>query len=184
MTLRGGACVVSAASLLLVGACGNAKSPQPPNVANNQAAQSLPAPVITRQVPAESRQPPDSVPSWIYADTNLVDGRGVIAGKVAKNILIVAFDSSMTNAARQAVLSRVHGSIVGGVRMQPELGGGFYYVRVDAPTPSAVLALQDTLTPIPGVALVIPAMNDVIGPDMRSRGLRPDTISRAPASAR
>lgn len=140
--------------------------------------------MITRQVPEESRQPPDSVPSWIYADTNFADGRDVIAGKVAKNILIVAFDSSMTNAARQAVLSRVHGSIVGGVRMQPELGGGFYYVRVDAPTPSAVLALQDTLTPIPGVALVIPAMNDVIGPDMRSRGLRPDTISRAPASAR
>lgn len=35
---------------------------------------------------------PDSVPAWIYADTNLVDGATTIAGRLAKNVVMVAFD--------------------------------------------------------------------------------------------
>jgi hypothetical protein len=111
--------------------------------------------------------PPDSVPGWIYSDTNLVDGTGVIAGKVAKNVVIVAFDTSATSTMRSAALSHVAGTVVGGVPLRPELGG-FYFVRVNAATPAAVLAAADSLTSIPGIALAIPAMNATIAPAYRT----------------
>ena len=103
--------------------------------------------------------PPDTVPAWIYADTNLVAGGSVIAGNVAKNAVLVAFDSAASSADRAAALAHVQGTVVGGIRVNPEIGG-FYYVRVSATTPSAALAAADSLAAAPGVALAIPVMND------------------------
>jgi hypothetical protein len=116
---------------------------------------------------------PDSVPSWIYADSNLVDGGEVIAGQLARNVVVVAFDSAMGSAARGAALDRVRGRVVGGFPLSPELGGGFYFVRVNAATPSAILAAADTLGSVPGVGFAIPSGPSAIGLDSRLRPVAP-----------
>jgi subtilisin family serine protease len=110
--------------------------------------------------------PPDSLPSWIYADSNLVDGGAVIAGLIARHALIVAFDPATSGADRAAAIMRVGGTVVGGMPMDGDLEG-WYFLQIPAASPAAILAARDTVEAMPGVVMSIPAMRDGWGPDYR-----------------
>ena len=109
--------------------------------------------------------PVDGVPEWIYADSNLVDGGDVIAGRVARNALIVAFVPGASVTDRAAALAQVGGTVVGGVSLEGD-AEGFYYVRPSAgDTPAELLAARETLAALSQVAMAIPAINDVVDGD-------------------
>ena len=113
----------------------------------------------TATVPAH---PITALPDWIYADTNFVSGGSTIAGDLAKNVVVVAFDPGTSSDARTAAVARVNGSVVGGIALEDE-DDGVYYVRpADGSTPTAVLAAVHALATAPGVAMAIPIVHDTI----------------------
>jgi len=114
----------------------------------------------------------DSVPAWIYADSNLVEDTTVIAGRVAKRAIIVAFDGDVPLATRMAAIALVNGTIVGGITVDDE-GGRIYYVRVSADTPAAILATVRVVAKAPRVGMAIPIMSDEVRPDQPKRKARP-----------
>jgi hypothetical protein len=106
--------------------------------------------------------PPDSIPAWVYADSNWVDGGTVIAGNVAKNVVMVAFAPGASVSDRTNAISRVGGTVVGGLRMSEEFEG-VYYVRLAAgSTPAEIIAARDTLSTLEQVGMAIPIVNDTI----------------------
>lgn len=113
--------------------------------------------------------PPANVPEWIYADTNFVSDETTIAGRVAKNVVMVAFDPGTPVSIRQAALTRVNATVVGGIPIDDD-GEGVYYVRPGlGQTPELVLNAVHALASAPGVAMAIPVINDSLG----SNYLRP-----------
>jgi hypothetical protein len=69
--------------------------------------------------------PPDSMPGWLFDDTNAVAG----PYRISKNVLEVAFVRGTPRAARQAAVDLVGGEVVGGARLFSD-GEGVYLVRV------------------------------------------------------
>lgn len=111
--------------------------------------------------------PPSDVPSWVYADSNLVDGEPTISGQIAKNIVMVAFDVGVPVSDRAAALARIGGAVVGGVRLSDEVEG-VYFVRPSVgSTPTEVLAAVDALSSAPGVAMAVPVIRDTVDGDFR-----------------
>ena len=109
---------------------------------------------LAPRVPAH---PPDSLPQWIHADTNVIDGGKVIAGPIAKRIVIIAFDSSASPSQRVTAVASIGGTVVGGIRMYDL--EGFYYIRVpDAVTPAQVIAAVEKANAMPGVTFAAPEM--------------------------
>jgi hypothetical protein len=107
-----------------------------------------------RRVPA---LPPDTLPEWIHADSNVVDGGRVIAGPIAKHIVVMAFDSAASSSQRAAAVASICGILIGGIRMEGL--GGLYFVNVpQAVTPAQIVAAADRAYAMPGVALATPDM--------------------------
>jgi hypothetical protein len=101
--------------------------------------------------------PPDSVPQWIHADTNVIDGGEVIAGPIAKHVIVIAFDPVTSLLDRAAAIASVGGTVVGGV--PTDTAEGFYYVSVpQAWTPSQIVAAAETANAMAGVVVSAPAM--------------------------
>jgi len=95
------------------------------------------------QVP---EQAPDTVPQWVFADSNLVTNTEHSAGTFPRNVVSILFREGSTREQRQAAIDLIGGEVVGGV---PVLGGrGFYLVRIthdgtDAPLFEAIRRLQE-----------------------------------------
>lgn len=95
------------------------------------------------QVPALA---PDTVPQWVFADSNLVTNTERSAGTFPRNIVSILFREGSTREQRQAAIDLIGGEVVGGV---PVLGGrGFYLVRIahdgtDAPLFEAIRRLEE-----------------------------------------
>ena len=111
-------------------------------------------PAAAPRVPAH---PPDSLPQWVHADTNVIDGGNVIAGPIAKHIVVIAFDSASSPSQRSAAVGSIGGTVVGGVRMYDL--EGFYYIGVpQAATPAQVVAAAEKANAMPGVTFAAPDM--------------------------
>jgi hypothetical protein len=122
-----------------------------------------------RNVPA---LPPDTLPAWIHADSNVMSGGKVIGGKIAKRIIVIAFDSGASPRQRRAAVASVCGTVIGGIRMEGV--GGVYFVSVPhATTPAQIVAAAETAYAMPGVALAAP---DMLGEAMNDASLlRPES---------
>lgn len=105
-------------------------------------------PTAATQVGSVPAVAPDSVPSALLASLpTLVD---TIGRSVKAEMLIVLFYPSATQPDRQAAISQVGGTVVGGRRTLQ--GDGWYFVHVpSATTPAQVLGLVNTLRSNPSV---------------------------------
>lgn len=100
--------------------------------------------------------PPDSVPEWIFADSNLVTNSPNIGGLVARNVVAVVFSPTASSTQRAAAIASVNGELVGGRAYGT--GRGVYYLRVPYVSPTDSLDAYITrLDSMPGVAFSSPA---------------------------
>jgi hypothetical protein len=87
--------------------------------------------------------PPDYVPRWMYADTNLVR-------RTVKNVAVVLFRERASAAERQAAVDAVGGLVVGGARWFGD--DGAYLVRVPlGPGRPTLAEAVDRLNALPQV---------------------------------
>lgn len=109
-------------------------------------------------VPAEA---PDSVPAWVRADSNFAAPSAYIPVRFRRNILVVHFRRTATQAERQAALDLVSGTVVGG--HSGRTGNGFYIVRVADPGDgSRLVEASDQLDALPQVTSAGPDIE--VGP--------------------
>lgn len=100
------------------------------------------------QVPLQA---PDSIPGWMYSDTNVaVAGSEVLASPFTKRIVVVQFQKSATLAQREAAITAVNGTVVGGIRIPG--AEGHYYVRIEDVTGATLLSAAAQLRAMPQVA--------------------------------
>lgn len=111
----------------------------------------------TRAAPTSFAQPPDSIPSAIYAATNVTESSPDLPGAFLKNIVLVTFAEDASEAQRGAAIRGVSGTVVGGVRFAD--GDGVYVVQVpDDGSGSGALAAADQLATLPQVDAASPEM--------------------------
>lgn len=94
-------------------------------------------------------QPPDSIPRWVYADTNIASPNGAIAASFTKRIVILQFKPGTTESVRQGAAAAVSGSIIGGIRAGADEGQ--YYVRIEDVTGTGLLSAARALRTRPEV---------------------------------
>jgi subtilase family protein len=126
---------------------------------------------------------PDSLPAWVFADTNVIDGAAVLVGQLAKNVIVVQFEAGTSAAGRAAELAKVNASVIGGVRA--DSSEGFYYARPGvAGTAQEIADAADSVNAMPGVVFSAPALIEdmqadyrrpVDGPDAKDWKLNPDS---------
>ena len=58
--------------------------------------------------------PPDTIPTWVYADSNIVTNPPYMSGRMVKNVVAVMFKSSASASDRQAAVDFVCGELIGG----------------------------------------------------------------------
>lgn len=71
---------------------------------------------------------PDTVPLWIYTDSNIIRSAPCITGPVIHNVVIVLFSKGTPQSKRQAAVDAVDGKVIGGARIDED---GFYLVLID-----------------------------------------------------
>lgn len=109
---------------------------------------------------------PDSLPTWVFADTNVIAGGAVLAGQLAKNVIVVQFVEGTSAAVRAAALAKANASIIGGVRA--DSAEGFYYARpAVAATAQEIADAADSVNAMPGVVFSAPALIGDVQPDYR-----------------
>jgi hypothetical protein len=127
------------------------------NVPNTVTAVSMSI-LISTDFPAEQTvtlAPPDSIPAWVHADSNLASPTAMGAGNFTKRIVKVRFRPSATLADRQLAIASVNGTVVGG-KLPPDGIGGYYLVQVaDDGTGSGILTAAKRLTAQPQVESAI-----------------------------
>ena len=157
------------------------------NVPNTVTAVSMSI-LISTDFPAEQSvtlAPPDTVPSWIHADTNISGPTDSIGGSFTKRMLLVRFRSTATLADRQLAIAHVNGVVVGG-SLNPD-GSGFYYVQTpDDGTGSKLISAGESLQALPQVESAAPEyfLNQLIlkpkdGGDYKNWILDPDSADTA-----
>jgi hypothetical protein len=100
---------------------------------------------------------PDSVPGWIYADSNLIHDKPQMSGSFPKNIIALLFKPGTSRALMQAAVDSVRGAVVGG--LQPL---NVYYVKVPSDTTGGPLFAAITkLTAMSQVELATPSVLSV-----------------------
>jgi hypothetical protein len=100
---------------------------------------------------------PDSMAAWVFADTNISVGTAFISGPHAKRVVVVRFHPTTEASDRDAAISTVGGTVVGG---HPVGVGyeGYYYVQViDDGLGAGVRAAADELGSNPHVVAATPA---------------------------
>lgn len=130
---------------------------------------------------------PDSVPLTILqalrADSNIThDDAPEMAGRFAKNVVLLMFTPSANQSQRAAAIAAVNGEVLGGIRVGTE---GFYYVRLEGSTttqqlfsaiqslrsnPNVRIALVDLLDPNPAMTASSSAV-PALAPDTLPAGL-------------
>ena len=110
--------------------------------------------LVTTDFPAEQSVtflPPDTVPAWVRADTNIAPPTDSSPGHFAKRIVIVAFRPTATLADRQLAIALVNGVVVGG-HHTADGRLGVYYVKVpDDASENGVFAAMQALDALPQV---------------------------------
>lgn len=115
--------------------------------------------------PGIEMQPPDSVPAWVYADTNLAQGSEFVSGPFLKSVLIVRFVNGASLGDRQAAIDSVNGEVIGGLRLDG--AEGRYVIRVSDPGTGELLVQAETiLNSLPQVAVA--ALEQPLGPLFRA----------------
>ena len=122
----------------------------------------------TSIVPAEA---PDSVPAWVYADSNIVSGSPYVSAPFLRDIIVVTFRPSAPQAERQAAIDLVGGVVVGGARAPGAEGD--YYVRVA--TADRGKTLLETAKRLSALSQVLTATLDTV--------VHPTTRPPAPPAA-
>lgn len=98
--------------------------------------------------------PPDSVPT--FPAGGLTSGAPLGRDSVERGVVIVMFWPNTPQAARQAAIDAIHGSVIGGLVI--DNGDGFYYVRIPHDgTAASVASALTALDAMPQVELAIPA---------------------------
>ena len=97
-------------------------------------------------------QPPDSVPAWVYADSNLSSRTEFVSGEFYKGVLMVRFHSGASLADRESAIASVNGEVIGG---WPMVGTeGRYLIRVPDPgTGENLVEAESLLNSLPQVAV-------------------------------
>jgi hypothetical protein len=107
--------------------------------------------VLSIHQPAVPSQAPNSLPAWVYSDTNVaLNGTTSIAGAFTKRIVVVEFKPTATVPQRESAISAVGGTVVGGIRVQG--GEGQYFVRIEDVTGATLLAAAAQLRAMTQVA--------------------------------
>jgi hypothetical protein len=99
------------------------------------------------QVPPQA---PDSIPVWMYSDTNIATSSASIAIPFTKRIVVVEFKPDATQDQRTAAVAAVGGTVIGGIRIPG--GEGHYYVRIEDVVGDVLLAKAAELRARPEVA--------------------------------
>jgi len=127
------------------------------NVPNTVTAVSMSI-LISTDFPAEQTVtlvPPDTIPAWVHADSNLAASTASASGNFTKRIVKVRFRSTASLADRQLAIAYANGIVVGGKRSADGIGG-YYLVQVaDDGTGSAILSAAKRLTSLPQVESAI-----------------------------
>lgn len=98
---------------------------------------------------------PDSVPAWVMADSNIVNGSPLLSGRFVGRIVVVVFQRGTPQADRAAAIQAVNGTVVGG-RAMPGAEGS-YLVRIEDPgDASALLQAASALRAMPQVSAASP----------------------------
>ena len=104
----------------------------------------VPAPSEVSLVPAVA---PDSIPSGLFADSNLVEDPDLPGVRYVKRVVSVLFKATATAADRQAAVAVVGGVVIGGVRISGS--DGYYLIRLASDTsirgPKNAVALLESL---------------------------------------
>jgi Subtilase family len=122
--------------------------------------------MVDAGLPSEAQvpgTPPDTVPRWIYSSGNVISGYPNIAGRIAKDIVVVLFKPYTTQPKRLAAINAINGTVIGGRRVYN--GDGFYYVQVpgDGTSGPAYRAVETLLT-LPQVQLATEEFIDLVRP--------------------
>jgi subtilase family protein len=97
-------------------------------------------------------QAPATLPSWVYASTNLDSNTTALPGVFLKEIVIVEFKPSATQSQRQAAVDLVGGSVIGGV--PSSAGEGHYYLQItDSTRGAGLVSAVQQLESLPQVQL-------------------------------
>jgi len=102
-------------------------------------------------VPSVPAIAPDTIPTWVYADSNVAaQGSVNIGGPFVKRIVVVMFHPNATQQQKQTAIDSIHGVVVGG--RSAGVTNGFYLVRVNDPGDGSILlAAAATLRALPFV---------------------------------
>ncbi len=98
--------------------------------------------------------PPDTLPTNFYHDTNVVSRPALAPYRFVKDVVIIAFKPTTSNAQRAAVVGGLGGIVVGGYRSGPD---GAYVVRLPRDTShQTIFSAVDALNanPLVGGALI------------------------------
>jgi subtilase family protein len=93
---------------------------------------------------------PDSIPSWVFADSNLVREDSLVSGIFPRGVLVVSFDPASTIDARRALTASIGAEVIGGMRGVVTPGGRtsdryFLRLRTDRSTSAMKAALATLL---------------------------------------
>lgn len=100
-------------------------------------------------------QPPDSIPAWVYADSNISDGSQFISGRFVKHIVTMSFQPGIPAAIRQQLIDSVHARVVGG-RLFPGAEGEYYLEVPDSGDGAGIVEAARALTAMPEVVEATP----------------------------
>lgn len=98
--------------------------------------------------------PPDTLPIWIYADSNIAAATPDYPGRFVKNVALVMFDLGAALSDRQLAVAKVGGEVIGGVRITSS--DGMYVLRLDVSSAADLFAKLDTLRALPQVRTATP----------------------------
>lgn len=151
----------------------------------NQASNIPPTLILAVAASTVPPQAPDTLPVWVYSDTNVVSNATAIPAPFLRDIVIVEFFPSATQADRDAAVALVGGTVVGGYR--PSQGEGDYYIQInDNAAGQGLIDAVDQLQLLPQVLLATYEVAvDFLwrkpsdGPGWQSWNLFPDSASAA-----
>ena len=93
----------------------------------NQASNIPPALILTVAASTVPPQAPDTLPAWVYSDSNIAQPSPSIDAPFLQNIIVIEFKAGTSLAEREAAIAAVNGSVVGGVPLPVE---GHYYIQI------------------------------------------------------
>jgi len=112
--------------------------------------------------------PPDTMATWIGVDSNLVRNRPGFPASFSRNVVLIQFSASATQADKQSAVDAIDGDVIGAESVPGT--GGLYAVRV----PSSLLGdgVFAAMTALP-VSAVVLAVVPAFGPGIHDQWIKP-----------